>query len=384
MEKVPIGGVNEGIEQNPQENSYIDSNPHLKLLYKKADLSYTYQGSRTERKYDVFLDQNENKWIEINRNPRTQILVSLLSQPFFNISTVTEVPNIYGKISRFVSRVNPHIASAFDASTNFLGKDRTLFASKVMNLDRMERKTRAKMLADYMVFTSVFEGGKPDRAFGEHHNIRMSADSYSLFDFEKFDIVPIKYFQKYNELHKGHNGMKDFIFKAKRFVFGGEIEGKDEFSVVLEVIDEVIKKLIQIEDFYNSSEGVNFFSAVLKKSKYEDEFRENFYKRIKTAMKMGSKYLFDDEMGIATMLSKQELAKRSVDESFFDPYQLCHGLIAQTHQCSNVLLVELKTYRDKIFKYVDPDSIEARNYDLNISKLEELCRKFDQVNPKNA
>ncbi len=360
-----------------EENSRIDFAPQLTLKQKNADLSYRYAGEKFLRSMDTYVDQNNTKWIEIKKSPKVQMSVSLLSQPFFNISTIAEVPSEFGKMSKVLARVHPQLSAVFEAGGKILGKESSTYASKVMNTEKFQQKTKPQMLADYHVFQAIFEGGRGDRAFIEGHNIIKKRSTYALFDFEAFGIIPQKHFAEVIERTKVQgNEMEGYLMEIHTELFGRNRPTESEIPILIDVIDETIKKLKEIEAFYNNEEGERFLGAVLNKTKLREELEENFEQRIKQAKKTeeGS-YIYFNEFGMHDKKTEEEFKNMKLDESWYDAHELTRGLVLQVFRASNILLKHLTSMREFVASTKNLDPVVIVKYDQLIAELGEFCKK---------
>ncbi len=323
------------------ENLVYDINPALNLVRKNADVSYVYCGERFQRNRDTYRDQNNNLWIEINSSPRSQMVISLLSQPFFNISSVVEVSTTVGRISKFFSKLNPKVGKILESTTKTFGKKSSIFLSKVLDHNKIEQKDKEQMIADYVVFESIFETGGGDRNFSEEHNIKISDKSYALFDFESM-IVPFKYFATSKSLKIKNkpekDGMDNIFHKLKSMMWGNYKDDPKLIRAVvpLSLIKSIVKKLKELKTFYKKDDAIDFMSAVLEKSKYKDECISKFRANTKGDALIQSIHTKKIEN---VWLEKKDFTKP--DESYFNPNELVLGLLAQIYHSSNILYKQL-------------------------------------------
>lgn len=304
------------------ENLIYDIDPLLKMRERKANVSYSRDGVLFPRQANIYEDQDKNNWYEIKKEPRKQMLVSLLSQPLFNISTVIEVPrNQVRGISKLLSRLHPQISSIYNAGIDIVGGASSLFLSKELHLNKVEQKESDESVADFLVFESIFDSANDsDRELLRGHNFRLNKDSYTMFDFDKSGIIPLKHFEEWKLYQEEIGGTAyipmakeiyaEYIPKIKYDKFN--IEKLKELNLVYKLIFD---KLTKVLDFFDGLEGENFVSAVLRKTKYADEFRAKH-------------------------------KKDKIDESYIDPHELTQGLLAQVKYNLSGLLNELKTNKD--------------------------------------
>lgn len=316
------------------ENLIYDTDPLLTIKERKADVSYNRDEVLFPRQANIYEDQNKTNWYEIKKEPRKQMMVSLLAQPFFNISTVIEVPQkqTWGA-SKFISKLNPKILSIYNATTDIMGGKSPLFLSKELHLNKVEQKEFEESVADFLVFESIFDSaGDSDRELLRDHNFRLNHDGYAMFDFDKSEVIPLKHFEEWKICQEKIGGTA-YLPMAKEI--NAECFPKvknDEFNIeklkeLNSIYKSIFNKLTEVLTFFDGLEGEKFVGSVLKKTKYADEFRDNH-------------------------------KKDKIDESYIDPHELTQGLLAQALYNLTGLLKELRNDRDWYTKQINRDDAQ--------------------------
>ena len=252
-------------QNNPEmvygpENTFNEVAPNLALVKKDANVSYQYHGEIRERYTDLYKDDRGNEWFEIRKMPRRQQTISLLAQPFFNISTIIEVPGGQGRMSKFLEHLNPNIRLLLGLSP-IASEKKTKFLSKKLDLEKTTPKDIMETVADFIVYTQIFEPGFNDRSW-EGQNFRKTNSSYALFDFEHSSILPRR-----EGARSSLNVIDDIGWMS------GSKEGADKIRVV----DHIIDKLKKIAEFYSGESGESFFGSVLKKTGYLDHLSSEHF-----------------------------------------------------------------------------------------------------------
>ncbi len=278
------------------------------------------------------------------------MMISLLSQQFFNVANVIEVPQKeIGNVSKFFSKINPKFAKLYDSLTHRFRKSTPAFLSKEMDLTKVEQKSHEEMLADFLVFESIFDSeGHGDRNFMEGHNVKRFMNGYAFFDFDQAGILPLKHFAEYKETQdKINNGtygyfpqLKNMITKDGYYQFGRRVPH------ILDGMLAVAKKLKEIEAFFKGKEGEDFVRAVLRKTKYAEEYKEQNEKKSDSG---------------------------SLDESYADPHELTQGMLAQVNYKLNGLLAELEEHKAEAVEQQEDKEGALKNYEKIVSQVKEMA-----------
>jgi hypothetical protein len=337
-------------ETRGPENTIYDIAPVLSLKEAKADVSYIWRGHKNKREADIYQDQNGNTWYEIKKLPRNQMMISLLSQKFFNISTVIEVPQkeIRG-VSKFLATINPKLANLYNKIADNIGKSSPSFLSKNLNLDNVEQKSYAEMMSDFLVFENIFDSfGHGDRDFTEGHNVKRYMNGYAFFDFDHSRILPLKHFE---ETKKDYSAKGYFPYLKNMITLDGEFKFRgSRIDDVLSAMNFAGKKLEEIQEFFKEQDGEKFVQAVLDKTKCKEEYKE---------------------------YRKKVFKEDTVDESYFDAHELAQGILIQIPYNLNIILKELKEKKD-IFMEADENKKEAlKKYEAVVFAIEEILNKIN-------
>jgi hypothetical protein len=246
------------------EDSFYETNPQLTLVAKNADVSYTYYDRRVERHTNIFEDERGTLWYELQHDQRKQMTVALLCQGLFNISTIIEVPQTPGSLSKFFSMLNPKIGSYIDSKLSH-----GAFLSKKIDLQKGTEKDQEQKAIEFALFSRIFEPRGQDRSFFPSHNYRDGEKSYALFDFDKSNLPTFEQATK-DEAEVSSEPIISWV--EHWFDFGTYKQPNSEY-----IIAEVVKKIKNIVDFYATPDGAEFFTSVFTKTKYLEEVNKESY-----------------------------------------------------------------------------------------------------------
>ena len=267
MEGIPKNKVEGSIGP---ETSFYEINPKLHLVKEEADVSYSYNNEHFQRNMNLYEDELGNTWFEIKDQPEKQMMISLLAQPFFNISTVIEVKVEKNGVKKILKKINPKILIILGPSLDIFDKKKSVFFSKKINFENIPEKEREEIMSDYIVFGSVFNLSNNDIDFNKQHNFRRKDNKYALFDFGSSSVESQKYFDP----KKCKSVLKDYMDEIKFLLYpldGFEARDRD---LPVEIINNMLKKLNELKVFFDSNEGKNFFESVFNKSGFRKEINE--------------------------------------------------------------------------------------------------------------
>jgi len=267
MEGIPNNKVEGSIGS---ETSFYEINPKLHLVKEGVDVSYNYNSEHFQRNMDLYEDELGNTWFEVKDQPKKQMMISLLAQPFFNISTVIETKIEKNGVKKILKKINPEILTVFGSSLDIFDKKKSSFFSKKINFENIPEKEKEEIISDYIIFGSVFNLSNNDIDFNKQHNFRKEDNKYALFDFGSSSVEPQKYFDP----KKCESVLKDYIDEIKFLLYPLDGFKARDRDLPAEIVNNMLKKLNELKVFFDSDEGRNFFESVFNKSGFETEINE--------------------------------------------------------------------------------------------------------------